>query len=147
MKIRILTLLIAVIMILVCSFSSQAQSRSYTRGHVWTVSMIKTMPGMTDDYLTSLKSTIKAMDDAAVKQGLLISYKILLGQDANQSDWDVMILQEYADANAVNGNQDKWDAIQQSAVGDANALKQIMTTRTNMREIMGTKTMSEIAYK
>ena len=137
----------AVILMACFSTSANAQARVYTKGHVWNISMIKTMPGMTDDYIASLKTTIKAMEDEGIKEGLELSYKILTGESSNEDDYNIIIMSEFTDMNSASGNQDKWDAIQAKVVGDNAALKQIMGTRTNMRTIMGTKTMEEVVYK
>ena len=44
----------------------------YTEGPVWTISMIKTKPGMADDYLKNLAQIYKAVNDEAKKQGIIM---------------------------------------------------------------------------
>jgi len=55
------------------------------------VSFIKTNANMSEDYIKSLKTTWKAVHDEAIKQGLILSYKILVGTAANPEDWDIML--------------------------------------------------------
>jgi hypothetical protein len=124
-----------------------AQDRTFKDGSVWAISMIKTNAGMGENYLNSLKTTWKAVHDEAIKQGLVLSYKILSGGAANPDDWDVLLLVEYKDLASMEGNDDKWDAIYKKVVGDAAATKQLMDTRVSMRTIYGEKLMREVVYK
>jgi len=139
---------IAWIVLIASCLSVKAQtSKVYTEGHVWTLTMIRTTPGMTEDYLASLKNTIKLMDDEAIKQGLMISYKVLMGSSANSDDWDILLMEEYLNLAALEGHDEQWDAIQQKAIGNPEALKQIMQSRTSMRTIYGDKLMREVVFK
>ena len=138
---------IVLIVLLASGIAASAQSSEvYTEGHVWSLTMIRTTPGMTNDYLASLKSTIKAMDDEAIKQGLMISYKILMGSSANSEDWDILLMEEYLNLASLEGHDEQWDAIQEK-VANKDAMKQIMESRTSMRTIYGDKLMREVVFK
>ncbi|HSN49811.1 MAG TPA: hypothetical protein VLR52_01185, partial [Bacteroidales bacterium] len=93
MRKHILSLL--VLIMLGISTSLFSQDKVYTDGSVWSVSFIRTTTGMGDTYLKDLKSTWKGIHDDAMKQGLILSYKILQGSRANPDDWDIMLLVEY----------------------------------------------------
>lgn len=124
-----------------------AQTRSYTEGSVWAASFIKTNAGMGQDYLNSLKTTWKAVHDEAIKQGLVVSYKILDGEAANPEDWNVLLLVEYKNLASMEGTDDKWDAIYKKVIGDEAASKQLRDNRVSMRTIYGGKLLREIVYK
>src|SRR5438552_2254250 len=67
--------------------SGWAQSDApYTEGSVWQVTMIKTKPGMSDDYLKGLAKSLKTILEEEKKQGLIVSYKLLLGPAATPGD-------------------------------------------------------------
>jgi hypothetical protein len=123
-----------------------AQNRTFKHGSVWAASFIKTSPGMGVDYLNSLKITWKAMHDEAIKQGLILSYKILDGEAANPDDWNVLLLVEYKNLASMEGNEDKWDAINKKVIGDEAATKQLRENRVSMRTIYGGKVLREIVY-
>jgi len=58
----------------------RAQSDApYTEGPVWAITMVKTKPGMGDDYLKTLAKIYKSTNDEMKKQGLIMDYKVLLG--------------------------------------------------------------------
>ena len=116
MKTTMKIILLAVVLLI--GTRTIAQDRVYKDGSVWTVSLIKTTYGMNDEYLTNLKSTWKALHDEALKQGLILSYKILAGDVANPQDWDIMLLVEYKNLASMEGTDDKWAAIYKKVIGD-----------------------------
>ncbi len=124
-----------------------SQDKVYKDGSVWSVSFIRSTTGMGDTYLANLKTTWKGIHDEAVKQGLILSYKILQGSRANPEDWDIMLLVEYKNLAAMENSDDKWDAIYKSKIGDENAMKKLRDDRVAVRTIYGEKLMREVVYK
>ena len=145
MKTRILLLI--VLLVIVFSANSFAQERTYTAGSAWTVSFVQVKNGMGRDYLNSLKTTWKAVQDEGIKQGLILSYKIFDGTASNPDDWQIMLMVEYKNMAAMEGNEDKWDAISKKVVGSEEDQKKLRDIRMNMRSMYGTKLMREIVYK
>jgi len=132
--------------LLTAATTTFAQDRGYKHGSVWSIGFIKTGANMSQDYIKSLKTTWKAVSDEAVKQGLILSYKILEGAAANPDDWNIMLMQEYKNMAAMDGNEDKWDALEKKVVGNEDAQKKLNETRVNMRTIYGGKLLREIIY-
>ena len=126
---------------------TNAQTKDYKGGNVWQVSFIKTKPNMTVEYVNSLKANWKKSHDEAVKQGLILSYKILNGTAANPDDWDVMLMVEYKNLAAMEGNDEKWEAITKNTIGGEETMKTINQGRVNVREIYGSKVLREVIYK
>jgi hypothetical protein len=145
MKSRIL--LVIVLLLVVFSTGSFAQDRMYKDGSVWTVSFIQVKNGQGVEYLNSLKSTWKAVQDEAIKQGLIVSYKILEGTASNPDDWQIMLMVEYKNLASMEGNDDKWDAIQKKVVGNEEDQKKLREIRVNVRTMYGTKLLREVVYK
>lgn len=142
-KITFIILLLAFVL----SINSFAQERSYKNGSTWAVSFVQIKNGMGRDYLNSLKTTWKAVQDEGIKQGLILSYKILEGTASNPDDWQIMLMVEYKNLAAMEAGDDKWDAIQTKIVGNEEDQKKLREIRVNMRTMYGTKTMREIVYK
>jgi len=84
--------------------------------------------------------------DEAIKQGLILSYKILEGTAANPEDWNIMLLAEYKNLASMAGTEDKWDAIEKKVVGNDDAQKKLNETRVNMRTIYGGKMLREVIF-
>lgn len=139
-------ILLAVVFLSVLSISGFAQDKGYKDGTVWAITFIKATTGMGDDYLKDLKNNWKAVQDEAVKQGLLVSYKILQGTSANPGDWDIMLMEEYKNMAALENADEKWMNISKSKIGNDEAMKKIMDSRVNMRTIYGSKLMREVIY-
>jgi hypothetical protein len=103
--------------------------------------------GMGVDYINSLKTTWRAVQEEGIKQGLILSYKILEGNASNPDDWQIMLMVEYKNLASMEGNDDKWDAIQKKVVGNEEDQKKLRELRVNMRTMYGTKLMREVVYK
>jgi len=136
-----------VALVLLTGTHAFSQNRQYTEGSVWNVSFVKTNSGMGQDYLNNLKTTWKAVHDEALKQGLILSYKILDGEAANPQDFDILLLVEYKNLASMDGTDDKWDAIYKKTIGDEATMKNLRESRVSMRTIYGGKLMREIVYK
>jgi hypothetical protein len=145
MKTTMKIILVAVVLLLGTRVFSQ--ERTYKDGSVWNVSFIKTNSGMGNDYITNLKTTWKAVNDEALNQGLILSYKILDGNFANPQDWNIMLMVEFKDLASMEGKDDKWDAIYKKVIGDEAAEKQLRDSRVSQRTIYGEKLMREVIYK
>lgn len=135
------------LLVLFFAASAQAQDKSYKEGSVFQVGFIKVGPNMTVDYLNSLKGSWDATHKEALKQGLIVSYKILSGVAANPEDWDVMLLTEYKSLAAIDESEGKWDEISKKIVGGEEAMKKLNESRVSMRTIYGGKLLREINYK
>ena len=75
-------LLLAILLAAGTSLAHAQGEAPYTEGSVWDIAMIKTKPGLSDDYLKQLKTIMVGELDAAKKEGLVLSCKILLGSAA-----------------------------------------------------------------
>lgn len=145
MKTKIASLV--VVLAIALSANSFAQDRTYKNGSAWAVSFIQVKNGMSRDYLNSLKTTWKVVQDEGIKQGLILSYKVLEGSASNPEDWQIMLMIEYKNLASMEGNEDKWDAIQAKVVGNEEDQKKLREIRVNMRTMYGTKMMREVVFK
>ena len=119
----------------------------YTEGPVWGITMVKSKPGMSDDYLKTLAKIYKSTNDEMKKQGLIMDYKILLGDDANPSDFDILLMVEYKNMAAFDGLREKTDPIANKILGSEETQRQGAIKRMEVREIMGNKLMREVTLK
>jgi hypothetical protein len=139
---------IGIFIITMCfSLGAFAQEIPYKDGTVWSITFIKTKPGMADDYLRSLASTWRKVNEQAKKEGLILSYKILSGDAVNRDDWDLLLLTEHKNMASLDGLDEKFQAIATKIEGSEDQQKAIMTSRVEMREILGSKLVREIFLK
>jgi hypothetical protein len=127
---------------------SWAQSDSpYTEGTVWTLTMVKTKYGMTDDYIKGLAKTFRGTLDEAKKQNLIVSYKILLGEASGEHDFDMLLMVESKNMAAFDNAREKFDPIARKVEGSVDEQRQTAVKRLDVREILGMKLMREITLK
>ena len=91
-----------------CSAQSDAP---YTEGTVWNITMVKTKPGMDDQYLKGLAKTFKGSLDEAKKQNLILSYKILIGDASTPNDFNILLMVESKNMAALDNGREKFDPI------------------------------------
>jgi hypothetical protein len=127
-----------------CSAQSDAP---YTEGPVWQVTMVKTKPGMSDDYLKGIAKSFKGSFDEAKKQNLILDYKILIGDAATPQDFNILLMVESQNMAALDNAREKFDPIARKISGDPDAQRATATKRLEIREIIGAKLMREITLK
>ena len=152
MKSTILSFVLIAIFIFGVSNISYSQSEDlYDSGAVWSCTFVRTGANVTDDYLKGLKNTWDATMKEAVKAGFVKSYKILLGNAANQEDFNLVLMIENENMAALDPNptrKAKMDEIQkkisENMKGD---FEKTVSNYENIRELLGTKVMREIRLK
>jgi hypothetical protein len=145
---RLVTLAVSGVLVVMGAGLVRAQSDApYTEGPVWDVTMVKTKPGMTDDYLKTLAKIYKATNDEMKKQGLIMDYKILLGSNATPQDFDIMLMVEFKNMAALDNFREKGDPIADKILGSEETQRQGAIKRMEIREIMGDKLMREVTLK
>jgi len=120
------------------------QEKPYKEGSVWTVTFVKVKPGMMDTYLRDLGANRKKLMEQAKKDGLILSERLLSGDATGREDFDLILMVEFKNWAAFDGLSDKFRALAEKMVGSEDKQVQMMTKRTEVREILGTKTMQEI---
>lgn len=119
----------------------------YTEGTVWEITMVRTKAGMGDDYLKNLAKAYKSTSDEAKKQGIIMDYKILLGDAANADDFDILLMVQYKNMAALDGLREKTDPIATKLIGGEEQLREGSIKRMEIRDILGSKTMREVTLK
>jgi hypothetical protein len=151
MKLRIVILITAFCVIAGYAGAQSSNSGSsgapYTEGPVWDITLVKTKAGMGDDYLRGLGQTLKGAMEEQKKQGIIMDYKVLLGDASGRDDFNVLIMVEYKNMAAFDGLREKTDPIMAKVIGNQDTQRQMAVKRLDIREILGTKTMREVTLK
>jgi len=119
----------------------------YTEGAVWQITMVKTKPGMGDDYLKALAKIFKTTNEEAKKQGIITDFKILVGDASTPQDYDILLMIEYPNMAALDNLREKTDPIASKMIGNDDQQRQMAVKRLEIRDIMGDKTMREVTLK
>ena len=122
-------------------------SAPYNEGPVWTLTMIKTKPGLADEYIKQITGTVKPVYDEEKKQKVILDYKILNGEASDPHDFNILILVEYPNWAAFDNLRAKMDPVIAKVMGSEEQRRDLAVKRLDIREILGTKTMREITLK
>jgi hypothetical protein len=148
MKFRRTLIGLLVLLVLIAGFSVFAQvNRPYRNGSVWNIAFIRMKPGMETAYLNYLAGPWKANQEAAKKEGIILSYKVLGVEGHNPSEWNLMLMTEYKDLATMEANEDKADALAQKMVGNDEKQMQGYKDRLDIREVMGDRLAREIVLE
>ena len=119
----------------------------YTEGPVWQITMVRTKPGMDDDYLRNIANAWKSTNEEARKQGIIQDYKVLIGDASGRDDYNVLLMIQYKNMAALDGLREKTDPIARKLIGSEDAMRQASVRRLEIRDILGGKIMREITLK
>jgi len=132
----------------ILSVSAYAENnRPYHNGSVWSVTFVRVKPGMDSAYMSYLAGQWKKTQEAAKKDGLILSYKVLTTEGHSSEDWNMMLMTETKDMATMEANESKMDALEQKMVGDDQKQMQGYTERAEIRELMGTRIAREMVLE
>jgi hypothetical protein len=148
MKIKSTLIGSAVFVMVIVGISVFAQvNRPYRNGSVWSISFIRIKPGMDTAYMNYLAGPWKTNQEAAKKEGLILSYRVINTEGHTPADWNVMLMTEYKDLASMEANEDKADALAQRVVGNDEKQMQGYRDRAEIREVMGVRLAREVVLE
>ncbi len=148
MKLRRTLIGSLILLVLIVGISVFAQvNRPYHNGSVWSIAFIRMKPGMETAYLNYLAGPWKANQEAAKKEGLILSYKIIGVEGHSPNEFNLMLMTEYKDLATMEANEDKGDALAQKMVGNDEKQMQGYKDRSEIREVMGNRLAREIVLE
>lgn len=137
-----------VLFLLIVGISVFAQvNRPFHSGSVWNIAFIRMKPGMETAYLNYLAGPWKTNQEAAKKEGIILSYKVLTVEGHTPGEWNVMLMTEYKNLASLEANEDKADALAQKVVGDDEKQRQGYRDRLEIREIIGDRLAREVVLE
>ena len=119
--------------------SAASTGAPYTEQSVWDITLVKTKAGLSDDYLRGLAQTLKGTMEEEKKQGLIMDYKVLLGEASNREDFNILIMVEYKNMAAFDGLREKTEPIMAKVMGGQDAQRQLAVKRLDVREFSALK--------
>lgn len=141
---QILVSLFVLILLTVTAIVYAQVSRPYRNGSVWNVAFIRVKPGMDTAYLTYLANDWKRNQEAAKKEGLIMSHKVLTTEAHGAADFNLMLMTEYKDLATMEANEAKADNLAQQVVGNDAKQMQGYKERLEIREVLQDRLAREI---
>src|SRR5471032_1912780 len=134
----------------IAAMTAHAADNGYKLGSVWNVVLVSVEPGRGDDYLASIRGYYTTVMDEAIKDKVVVSYKLLQGARSNPQDFNFMILIETPNWASYDKLPDQLEAIANKFAGSAAKAEETAKTgnaeRTKIRTVFGGKNMQEIVF-
>jgi len=134
------------------SQSVLAQLDAYTDYDIskalWSVTMVKVQPNMSDDYLEGLRDTWVASNKVAKELGQIEDFHIYQSQVGASGDANLLLVVKFTDSSQLEPNKGEYDKFMK-AWGEANEDKtrEITKNYPAMRELTGEYLLREITIK
>lgn len=119
-------------------------SRPYRNGSVWNVAFIRMKPGMETAYLNYIATDWKKNQEAAKKEGLILSYKVLTTEAHGAGDFNILLMTEYKDLATMEANENKAENLAQQIIGNDAKQMQGYKDRLEIREVLQDRLAREI---
>lgn len=135
---------LAVVCLLLFALPMLAQSKPYHDGPVWQIQFIHAKAGMEDRYLRYLAGDWKKEQDAMVKAGYVMSYKVITTEAHNPGDPNVILMSQYKDLATMEANQDKAQELAEQIFGGTPKIEAGYNDRSSYRDVVGSRMGREI---
>ncbi len=144
---RIVSGLLAVLVLTLSVVVYAQVSRPYRNGSVWDIGFIQMKPGMETAYLNYVAGAWKKEQEALKKDGQILSYKVLTTESHGSDDWNIMLMTEYKDMATKEANEAKADNLLQTVIGTDEKQMQGYRDRLQIREVLENRTAREIVLE
>lgn len=151
------TLFAALILVVCLSASAQIEvrkdkdgfleGRNYKTGGVWVLLFVRVHPGQENLYFNYLDDVWKKQQEALIKEGIILSYKVLQANAGHKEDYNVVLMTEYKDRTAMDENSAKADMIVRGITGSDEKMAEAFRDREKVRKIFGGKVTREIILR
>ena len=126
---------------------AQTTERTYENGSVWRVSAIETKPGMFNAYLKYLSTTWKTIQEAGIKRGDVVSYKVLLEDSPRDNEPNLYLMVEYKNMAVFDRSLKELDDQNAAIFGSVARSDEANVARGAMRTGRGGSLMREMKLK
>ena len=130
--------------------SAQVMSEHWDPGTVWSVATVRIDANMEDQYFSRVKHTWGKAMMQAKEQGLILDYKILFGNAANEDDYNLLFMIEFENYGMFDPNPErdaKWKDIEDGIMDDlGESYMKNLEKYGDLREWFGEKLLREIEF-
>jgi hypothetical protein len=90
-------LIILAISVAACD-SGSARVESDPANSIWSVDLVRLLPGGQDVYVSNIRDNWAQARDIALENGDLLSFRALLAKPDSARGWDIILMTQYADS-------------------------------------------------
>ena len=126
---------------------ARAEEPPYTEGTVMHMTFVRTKSGGGEQYMKFLATQWKSLNEAAKKDGLVLSYHVIQSEPANKDDWELMLVTEYKNMAALDGLEARFRPLVEKLSGSITKAEEQAGKRGEIREVLGEKLGRELLLK
>ena len=120
--------------------------RPWTPGSVWAVDFIRVKEGHEIEYGRRLADTWKKVLEEQMKQGVVLSYKILSGMPSSREDFTHLLMIEFPNYAALD-QRAKLDSSVKKVFGSLQSAQEMFRKRQEVCEAIGSRLLREMHFK
>lgn len=126
---------------------AQTAPRVYENGSVWRIDYIETKPGMFDEYMAYLNGQWRASNEAGMKAGDILSYKVLSVDSPRDHEPDLILMIEFKNMAVFDASQEEQDKRTAALWGSNQKAAQSSISRQSMRVTRGGVLVRELKFQ
>lgn len=144
----ILTVVVAVFVSMsFMSVSAISADRVYDNGSVWNISFVHTKPGKYDDYLADLNNVWRVYLEAQMKDGDVLSYKIMNVAARRKNESNLVLMVEFKNWATFDRSNEYYDKLTEKIQGSVQKSTQAAVDRGSLRTLNGSVLLQEVKFK
>ncbi len=128
------------------STSALSAERVYDDGTVWYVSFVRTKPGKYDDYLADLNNVWRKYIEAQMKDGDILSYKMLNVAARRKHESNLVLMVEYKNWATFDRSIEYFEKMATKIQGSVEKSTQADIDREALRTLNGSIILQEVKF-
>lgn len=123
------------------------EGRNYKTGGVFVLLFVKVFPGQETLYFNYLDDVWKKQQEALLKEGIILSYRVLQANPGHKDDYNVVLITEYKNRTTMDERAAEADTIVRGITGSDQKMAEAFRDREKVRKIFGGKVTREIILR
>lgn len=130
------------------SQTARVALETYEEGPVWQMMTFRTAPGKTELHLKNIATAWEHQLKLAVKNGVLVDYKVLTKWSSNPDDWNIMVIEMFPNMASYDTFWEDWAAIDAETVDKPEFRERLDSLKTTAdTQFLGTVFAREVRLK
>jgi hypothetical protein len=129
------------------SANAQDNTRHWENGNVIATTQVHTEPGMFNAYINDLRGLWRVFLDQQIKDGNVVSYRMLVNSFARDGEPDLILVTEHPNWAAFDLSAEYFEALTKKLQGSLDKARQASIDREELRRLGGESVYQEIKFK
>ncbi len=129
------------------SQTARVALETYEEGPVWQMMTFRTAPGRTEAHLKNIATVWEHQLKLAVKNGVLVDYKVLTKWSSSPDDWNIMVIEIFPNMASYDTFWEDWAAIDAETVDTPEFQERLERRQSTGTEFLGTVFAREVHLK